>query len=426
MMRDRHEPPERELYARRRFVARAALVLAALAAFSLPLFGDILELSDGRVIEGKVIETDDSVRIEVEHGALTFPRGMVIRIERRKLPADEYAERAAALDPKDVSGWQKLGFFCKEKRLKSQLRKVAEHILTVDPENAFARAELGYIKHEGKWTTIEEHYRALGFVMYEGQWVTPEERDLTEALKTGKEIDKRTMARAEELLKRMDTPDLVACEECRIALANIEPRFKLRALINALYTKNPAVRQYVISELSAIGDRRAVPVLVEAYMFEQEPLSQLALAGLLRMKEGDPVPILIRGLREQESMVRYRAALLLEQKGDKRATDQLLSALEATFRPGATIIESDNQYAEVIRAQELVRKTGPVTNADRRIDEKVIVDLDTPQPRASGPVVSVEQERAALRRALKKITGIDLGYNFPLWHYVLDKQRNPE
>jgi hypothetical protein len=389
------------------------------------LSADLIELTDGRVLEGKVVEKDDEVRVEFDTGAVTFPRSLVARIEKKKLPREEFIEREAALDLKDIAGWEGLARFCKEKKLKAELQRVLARIIEIDPGNEFARTELGHVKVGDTWLTPEEYFTSLGYVQYDGKWMTREERDLLEAVKSMKAVEQRTMAHARELLKKMDTTDFTAWQECREGLEAIEPGLKLAALIDALYTKNRELREYVLGELIAIGDVRAVPALVEIYLFDDNELSQAASDGIGRIRNADPVPMLIRALYDRESFVRFRAIAFVNKLADKRTIEPLLAALEATFRPGSTRIEQETQSGEAISAQEAVRKTGPVTDENRVVGEKIEVDI--PRPAVSTrPIVPVDKERAAIRAALKKLAGFDCGYNFPLWHYLLDKVKEAQ
>lgn len=390
-----------------------------------PLAADIVELTDGRILEGKVIEQGDEVRVEFDSGAVTFPRSMVARIEKKKLPREEFAEREKTLDPQDIEGWVELARFCKEKKLKAELQRVLARIIEIDSDNEFARTELGHVKVGEKWLPPEEYFASLGYVRHEGRWMTPEERDLREAVKSMKAIEQRTIARARELLKRMDTTDITVWLESKEALEAIEPALKLPALIDALYTRNRELREYVLGELIAIADVRAVPALVEIYLFDDDELSARAAEGVGRIKNADPFPMLVRALQDRDSLVRFRAILFLEKLGDRRAVEPLLAALEATFRPGATRIEQETQPGEPARVRGVLSKTGPVTDKDRVIGEKIEVNI--PQPAVpTRPVISVDKERAALRTALKKLVGFDCGYNFPLWRYLLGRVREAQ
>ena len=49
--------------------------------------------------------------------------------------------------------------------------------LEIEPNNYFARTELGYRLYNGKWLSEEEYNKAIGLVEYEGKWVTREEAE---------------------------------------------------------------------------------------------------------------------------------------------------------------------------------------------------------------------------------------------------------
>jgi hypothetical protein len=87
-------------------VALVALLGAASA--------DEVILANGGSITGRVDEAGDEVVIHVEGGLLRFRRREVVRIERAPLPADLYAERAAATDPNDPEALRKLAAYATE------------------------------------------------------------------------------------------------------------------------------------------------------------------------------------------------------------------------------------------------------------------------------------------------------------------------
>jgi hypothetical protein len=68
-------------------------------------------------------------------------------------------------------------------------------ILEADPENEFARREMGYVRHQGKWLTKDEWHVAQGDVRYQGDWMSPAERDV--------QIKER-LARVEERLNELE------------------------------------------------------------------------------------------------------------------------------------------------------------------------------------------------------------------------------
>lgn len=73
------------------------ILSAVLCLVTAELGADILHLTSGQKLEGKVVEeTDKAVTLEVQSGTLTIPRESIERIERKKPLVEIYAEKLAA------------------------------------------------------------------------------------------------------------------------------------------------------------------------------------------------------------------------------------------------------------------------------------------------------------------------------------------
>jgi hypothetical protein len=101
-------------------VTRPAAALAALASlpFALPAArGDTVEMKNGRVLEGQVLEeTADAVTVKLDGGQVTFPKSLVREIRRSTAPppaapgaaAGPAAAPAAPLLPASLEEWSAL------------------------------------------------------------------------------------------------------------------------------------------------------------------------------------------------------------------------------------------------------------------------------------------------------------------------------
>ena len=162
------------------------LILVLVALTATLARADVVHLKNGKSFEGKIVsETSKVVKIKTRFGDLEFKRDQIERIEKGKTPKEEYRERKAKLDKKDVNGLFELALFCKEKKLTKEYRALLKDILKVDKQHDGANTELGHIKYDGQWFTAEalEEYKALekqrmeeiGMVLYNGKWMTEEE-----------------------------------------------------------------------------------------------------------------------------------------------------------------------------------------------------------------------------------------------------------
>jgi len=157
-----------------------------------PLAADEVYLKNGMTIVGKVVEaTADTVRVKTRFGVQTFSRRKVDRIVYKKTPAEEFRDRLARVDPKDVKALLALAGWAEEQALKKQSREVYEMVTHVDPQNRTAHEALGHVFYDGMWMTKkdaaaarkadeEAAKRASGLVRYKGEWVTREEKEARE------------------------------------------------------------------------------------------------------------------------------------------------------------------------------------------------------------------------------------------------------
>ena len=146
-----------------------AAVMVSLV-FGVGLWADVVHLTDGRKIEGKVVDAGDVVKVVTRMGTVTLPKDQVARIEKKKTLADEYKEKAAALADDDVEAHYKLSLWCKENRLTRERVIELKKVLELDKNHEKARAALKYVKIDGKWVKARR-----GMVYVNGKWVKPEE-----------------------------------------------------------------------------------------------------------------------------------------------------------------------------------------------------------------------------------------------------------
>ena len=138
---------------------------------------DSVFLKNGGEIRGQIVEQrEDSIVMEVGPGRLTVPRRNVVRVVSSTTDLGTYQARAAALSPRDVTGWVSLAEWARAHDLGTQAREAFGHVLAVDPENAAAHLALGHVRVADRWMDAADANRAQGLVEFEGLWMTAEER----------------------------------------------------------------------------------------------------------------------------------------------------------------------------------------------------------------------------------------------------------
>jgi tellurite resistance protein len=190
---------------------RNALLGILLAGFLTgPALADVITLADGSKREGKVLrETDQEVVLQVTQGRLsaeiTFKRGEVKSVEKGATAADktlaEVERRKAALKDKDAIGWLEFAqWLDKQPGFSRDVREACEKVVSLEPNNDYARTKLGYQQVGGQWLTEAEVMAAKGLVAHQGKWVTPEEKKAAE--EAASKTEDITVLTPEELRKR--------------------------------------------------------------------------------------------------------------------------------------------------------------------------------------------------------------------------------
>lgn len=193
---------------------------AALVVLLVPglVAADEVLLKSGGRLSGVVVDwNEERVVLETGPGRLVLPTHAVKRVVPRADPLARYAERARRLDERDIEGWLALGLWAREAGLLTQASDALERVVALDPDNALAQEGLGRVRHDGRWLTPEERYRALGYVPFEGGWVTPAEHEA--ALREQRVAADERRARRREMEERAREARRVADDAAAAAAA---------------------------------------------------------------------------------------------------------------------------------------------------------------------------------------------------------------
>jgi hypothetical protein len=149
-----------------------------------PAVADVVVLTNGKTLEGRVTRDGDMIVIEQAQGVIKLPRDKVRSILPKRTVLDEYAERrekiekefaAGALPPKDAAErWFELSQWAAGQNFTRAREESLKHALEKDGDHAGARKAKGFVEHNGKWMSVNDRNAALGFVLFEGRWVPPE------------------------------------------------------------------------------------------------------------------------------------------------------------------------------------------------------------------------------------------------------------
>lgn len=173
---------------------KAAAKKAPLAVGS----GVIVTLRTGALIEGIYHgDADGALWVEVDGGEVGIEKTTIAGVVAAKTGSDEYKDRAAALGPKDASGWWELSLWAAGKDMHGKAEAAAKTVVRIDPGHAKAREFLGYEKVGDRWLQGDDIPAAKGLVLYEREWLSPGQ---IEALKERRrEEEKESKLRAMRL-----------------------------------------------------------------------------------------------------------------------------------------------------------------------------------------------------------------------------------
>src|SRR5688500_394862 len=116
-------------------------LVASVVLLAAPAHADVVHLMNGRLIEGRVIETrGGSVCIEVNGGRITLPAHTVDYIEETATPEDEYASHARRTNMSDPEAVARPAQWASARGLGDQAQHLRELSLGLDREKRVARA----------------------------------------------------------------------------------------------------------------------------------------------------------------------------------------------------------------------------------------------------------------------------------------------
>ena len=388
----------------------AALLLCALAAPA-----DEVELTTGAVVEGRVEDLGESIRVTRPGLSVVYPKHLVRRVTPKKTDEEVYDERSRALAEGDLQGRLALARWCLQRKLGPQAAREYRKVLDLDPENEEARTALGYRRHEGRWVTEDEYHEARGLVRHKGRWMTPEEKALEVALEEQKELDRRLSDRVRALLDRMRSADENARREAAEELSRIDDRYKAKFYLAALTSPSRHVRRFVYEELGRMKEPAAARPLARRSLWdEDEDLRPVALGALRSIAHPDTALYFVPFLGEESVSARLRCLDAMASFPDARTAPYLVQALENSIEM-IRQAEALNAPLTAVVQRTIVLRDGTVVRLPqiRRIPREGPADREL--------LARLREEKAAVAAALRADTGQDFGEDPARWRAWLQK-----
>ncbi len=394
-----------------RFRSAAFFLCLAVAASA-----DEVELFDGTLIEGKVTDLGDSIKITRTGASITYPKSAVKRVTYRKTREELYEEKAGTLKEDDLAGRLDLAKWCVAQKLRTEAQREFMRVIAIDPDHAEARAALGYAKYKEQWMTEDEIKQAQGLVKHKGKWMTPEERDLDLALESQKEIDRKLALEVKKWLDKLSSSKAEVRAEAREKLGAIADEYKSKTFLAALSSSSDRIRAFVAEELGRMAEKAAAKPLARRAIWDvREEIRASALKSLIAINHPDTAIYLTPYLEEESTHARIRVEEALSFFKDFRAVPPLLQILASAIDTLRFIEQYEGQMAQIIRRTMLLKNGQKIVLP---ANLKIAPEMFAPESKAL-----LRSEKESCLSALRAITGQDFGDEIGKWTEWLKKNK---
>lgn len=387
------------------------LIAAGLAA------ADEIELTSGTVVEGKVEDLGDSIRVVKSNGSAVYPKSMVRKITPKKTVEEIYADRARDLKEADLDGHLTLARWCLQQKLAKEALVEFRKVIVLSPEHEEARTAAGFQKIKGVWMSEDEANQAKGLVKHKGRWMTPEQRDLDNALDEQKELDKAIQHEIGVQIGHLKSGVEKTRMDAIAALARIEDKHKAKAYIAAIPSPQRELRKFVYQELGRMKEAAAIKPLVRRSLWdEDEDLRPVAFRAVQDIGHADTALFYLPFLGEESISARIRCVDALAIFKDLRTAPILLQALENNMELTKQFDKEGEQMNQLANRTIIMGDGSSVT-----LPRNVRINKTDPLDKNSRS--KLQQEKASLISTLNAITGQSFGDDVAKWRAWLERKK---
>ncbi len=385
----------------------------------------------GKIVAEKSIYPNRLSVKTVSGATVSVSKDEIEFITRRSIIYEEY-EIQARLTANDVASLWALSQWCQKNRLKVQQKKHLAQIIELDPQNEQAHRALGHIKRNGTWTTQEEYMLSRGYVRYKRKYVTPEEKELLENSADQREKQRQWHSKiatwSKWLVGRSEKQRRIAIEQIR----SITDPAAVPALEKVLSDHpSRDVRLLYVESLTHFDTPASVASLVRQGLFDKDPgIRSRAVNAVPETRKGMASSVLIEHLAHKQNVIIRRAASALSKLGDKSAVPYLIDALVTTHKyrvqvdvptVGFTIGQAGNISQGTPYQLPPDIMAGLLTG---QIPPENISLQGNPPPLKTLRTVRVNQQNPEVLETLKSITKVDFGYDERTWKLWLLSQNS--
>lgn len=408
-------------------VRNLVLVGVGLAYLALVAKADILHLTNGGSIEGKIVEQDGrSYKIRTLVGAITMPADAVDRVEKKPSSFDEYVRlsRQAANTP---AAQVELANWCQEHDFRAGWRKHLKRAIELDSDYAPARAALGFVRVGGIWVdgrTLSEQSPAGTGQQNAAEGRPPADQDaeqMVSAIQTQWTLRIRAIK-----TNKLDSSLRRLAQEGRRKIVEIRDPLAILPLTRLLASGNWACRDALVEVLSHFPhDEATMNLAVLALVDPDEGIRRRALLEVQKRDDPRVVPQFRRALSTDNDALIRRAAIGLGLLGAPAAVPDLIDVLTARRVKQVEVRVHDyfQQYPEVFNTPTQV-------TLGQTIQIRYSAALGLPAigtgfwfPKTAFQSRNVVVYRSEVREALVRITGEDFGFDHAAWRRWYKEQQ---
>ena len=380
---------------------------------------DEIELQSGAVIEGKVQDLGDSIKVIRSGSSIVYPKHMIKRITPKKTLEEVYEDKSKALKDGDVEGRLELARWCVQQKLQKEAVAEFKRVVAASPDHPEARKGAGYVRVNEQWLTEDQANEAKGLVRHKGRWMTPEERNLEVALEEQKDLDAAILREVQSCLERIRSTDEKKRQEATDRLSKIDDKQKVKPYLAGITSSNRATRKFAYEELGRMKEASAArPLCRRALWDEDEALRPIAAKSLVEINHPDTALFLAPFLGEESVSARIRCTELMATFKDLRAATILVEALSNCLAR----IKHQEEPSQIEETTTVVNRTVILADGSRMTVPKVV--KLKPEIQNKELVSRLHTERLTLVSALRTTTGQDFGDDAAKWRAWLQK-RNP-
>lgn len=365
-----------------------------------PTFADVFYLTSGGEIEGQFRgETETHYQVRTFVGQVELAKSDVVKHESGPSIFDAY-DRQLALLNNTADELVALADWCGDNGLSKERREHLNQALQLDPDHAAARAALGYTRVGNLWV--------------ESETVIETEAQRTAAANQAQREAEREQRRTRSKL-HFELKDIERKYFSGVARERAQGGIELLAFSVRDPLALPAMFDYLKGQRSLLMRDRIVKVFTHStdpqttlyivYAALKDPsqkIRQYAIKELFRRDPQDVVPILAAAVDLNSNAIKTRAADLLTKFNDPSAIPALIDNLVSQQMASIEYVDRTS-YSKQIRWRS---KSATIADIPRDYPEY----FETKRRRAE---VSVYHH--PVRDALRRLTGVDFGFDQNAW-----------